>query len=61
MKKEAGIDWSGLLNWSTKYHDGTAPTKIQPLTDEEKLWLTEALKQYTFDDTEKLKELCETM
>ena len=54
-------DWSGLLGWSTKYHDGTKPSEFQPMSDEDKKWLTEAMKEYTFDDTNKMKELCEYM
>ena len=59
--KEAAIDWTGLLNWSTKFHDGTAPSNVSPMSDEEREWLTQALKQYTFDHNERLKELCDAM
>jgi hypothetical protein len=31
------------------------------MSDEEKQWLTDALKQYTYDDSDKLRELCEEM
>ena len=28
----AMVDWPGLLKWSTKYHDGTAPTEFKVLS-----------------------------
>lgn len=54
-------DWNGLLAWSTKYHDGTKPSEFKPMSDEDKKWLTEAMKAYTFDDTNKMKTTCEYM
>jgi len=59
--EEQNIDWQGLLNWSTKYHDGTAPSDVQPMSEEDREWLQQAMKQYTYDDTDKLKEICEQM
>ena len=61
MSKDLGIDWPGLLNWSTKFYDGTSPSNVQPMSPEELQWLTEALKQYTYDDTDKLKDLITAM
>lgn len=51
-------DWQGLLNWSTKYHDGTRPSNVQPMTQEDRQWLEAAMKDYTFSDTDKLNGLC---
>jgi len=57
------VDWQGLLNWSTKHHDGTAPTRpdFQQMSDTDKKWLEEALKQYTYDDVDRLKQLCDIL
>ena len=57
------VDWQGLLNWSTKYHDGTGPSRpdFQPMSDTDRKWLEEAMKQYTYDDVDRLKELCEIL
>ena len=55
------VDWSGLLNWSTKYHDGTTASTAEPMSQEDKQWLEDAMKQYTFSDTDKLNALCKEM
>lgn len=57
------VDWNGLFNWSVKYHDGTTATspEFQPMSDEDKKWLEEAMKQYTFNDADRLKEICEQL
>ena len=54
-------DWSGLLGWSTSFNDGTAPSseEMKPMSKEDREWLTEALHKYTFNDTDKLKEMSE--
>jgi len=31
------------------------------MSDEDKKWLTEAMKEHTFNDTDKMKEVCEFM
>jgi len=54
-------DWNGLLNWSTKYHDGTSASDAKPMSKEDKDWLEAAMKEYTFSDTDKLSELCKEM
>lgn len=55
-------DWTGLLNWSTKYHDGTGATKdFQAMSGEDKKWLEEAMNAHTFDDADRLREICEEL
>lgn len=54
-------DWKGLLNWSTNYHDGTENSNVTPMSEEDRKWLEAAMKEYTFSDTDKLKELCDLM
>lgn len=41
----ANIDWPGLLAWSTKYHDGTAPSQFNVMSDEDREFLTKALEE----------------
>lgn len=41
----AGINWPGLLQWSTKYHDGTAPSQFKPMTPEDREFLESALAE----------------
>ena len=61
MSKQNNIDWQGLFNWSTQYHDGTAPSNFAPMGDDDKEWLAKALEQYTFDDADRLKEIVKEM
>ena len=59
---KSNIDWQGLFNWSTQYHDGTkATSEFEKMSDEDYEWLTKAMEQYTFNDAERLKEICETL
>ena len=52
--------WTGLLNWSTKYHDGTYPSQSQ-LSDDEKKWLSEALAQLVVDESKRVVELVDAL
>ena len=54
-------DWSGLLNWSTKYHDGTEQTNFEPMSADDKKWLSEAMHEHAFNDADRLKEVCEEL
>jgi hypothetical protein len=40
------VDWTGLLNWSTKHHDGTQTTRpdFKQMSKEERDWLEAAMK-----------------
>lgn len=53
------VDWQGLFSWSTQYHDGTAPSNFSVMEKEDKEWLEAAMKQYTFSDVDRMKEICE--
>mmetsp|Transcript_13414 Transcript_13414/g.42162 ORF Transcript_13414/g.42162 Transcript_13414/m.42162 type:complete len:309 (-) Transcript_13414:99-1025(-) len=39
------MNWPGLLAWSTKYHDGTKPSKFKPMTDEDREFLERAMEE----------------
>jgi len=39
------LNWPGLLAWSTKYHDGTAPSNFQKMTDEDRAFLENAMEE----------------
>jgi len=41
----AGINWPGLLAWSTKYHDGTAPSEFKQLSEEDRRFLERAMEE----------------
>lgn len=51
------VDWSGLYNWSMKYNDGTRPSEFKPMSKEDRVWLEEAMKQYTFNDVDRLQQV----
>jgi hypothetical protein len=44
-------NWTGLLGWSTRYHDGTAPSQFGPMDPERRAWLEKALNT-AFEGTE---------
>lgn len=39
------LDWPGLLAWSTKYHDGTAPSQFNQMGEADKAFLEQAMEQ----------------
>lgn len=41
----ANINWPGLLAWSTKYHDGTAPSQFKQMSEEDRRFLEKALEE----------------
>jgi hypothetical protein len=47
----------GLLKWSLKYTDGTAPTSFTPMQEERKKWLQAALENGTADPVDQIKVL----
>jgi len=38
------VNWPGLLSWSTKYHDGTAPSNFHQMSREDKDFLQRAME-----------------
>jgi hypothetical protein len=52
------VDWNGLFKWSMEYNDGTQSSNFKPMSEEDRKWLTEAMASFTFNDTDRLKEIC---
>jgi hypothetical protein len=52
-----GINWQGLFNWSTSHSDGTMPSVFTAMSKEESKWLQDAIKSYTFDEVDRMKEI----
>ncbi|CAG9328096.1 unnamed protein product [Blepharisma stoltei] len=50
------MNWTGLLNWSLSYSDGTRPSEVKPMDEETKKWLKEALESFCVDETTVLKK-----
>ena len=55
------VDWNGLFKWSMDYQDGTKKTEFKVMSKEDRVWLEQALKQYTFNDTDKMKEIVQEL
>ena len=55
------MNWTGLLNWSLQYTDGTRPSEFKPMDEETKQWLKEALDSMIVDDTAVLKNGCKIL
>lgn len=39
------VDWPGLLSWSTKYHDGTAPSQFSVMSDKDREFIQNAMEE----------------
>ena len=46
---EGGI-WLGLLNWSLAHTDGTSPSEVRPMSDEDRLFLEKVMKEAVKDE-----------
>jgi len=55
------VDWNGLFKWSMDYQDGTKPSQFKEMSKEDRKWLEEALKQYTFNDADRLQQICKDL
>lgn len=51
------VDWNGLYKWSMEHHDGTRQSNFKAMSKEDRDWLEAAMKQYTFNDTDRLTQL----
>ena len=47
-------NWLGLLQWSLKYQDGTAPSEHTQMTEEKRIFLENAMKEMVRDEPERL-------
>lgn len=56
----AGLNWPGLLAWSTKYHDGTAPSNFKVMSDEDRKFLERAMEEAfgQIEDPNKVLQEC---
>ena len=55
------VDWNGLYKWSMEHQDGTKPSEFKMMSEEDRLWLEEAMKAHTFNDTDRLGELIQQL
>jgi len=55
------VDWAGLFKYTMQFQDGTKPSTFTPMSAEDRKWLEEAMKQYTFNDTDRLKQVIDLL
>jgi hypothetical protein len=51
------MDWPGLLKWSLKHTDGTKPSEIPSITDEQRKWLDEVFQSLTIDEVAEMRSI----
>lgn len=55
-------NWLGVLKWSlVQQDDGTRPSSFQPMSEENKRWLTKVFKSMTVDEAGRMKELADVL
>ncbi|KAG7344331.1 hypothetical protein IV203_022339 [Nitzschia inconspicua] len=47
--------WLGLLKWTLAHQDGTKPSDISPMTEEDKAFLEKVMKEGIIDENERMK------
>merc|ERR1712110_16298 len=59
VSKKHPSEWSGLSQWSLQYHDGTSEAAMNPMSDEDRAWLNEALSSgnLVVDEVARIEEL----
>lgn len=51
------MEWKGLFEWSSKYIDGTKPSNFTPLAKKDKEWLEKVMKEYTYDEADRMSQI----
>lgn len=49
--------WLGLMKWSMKYSDGTAPSEFKEISKEDRDFLEKVLKEGVIDETERMRQI----
>jgi hsp70-interacting protein len=49
--------WLGLMKWSMKYSDGTAPSEFSQISEEDKKFLEKVMKEGVIDETERVRDI----
>ena len=55
------VDLQSLFKWSMKYQDGNLPFEYKEMSAEDKLWLEGALKNYKYNDEDRMQEICKIL
>lgn len=51
------LDWQGLFKFSQQYVDGTAPSAFTAMSEEDRKFIEEALKEYTTNEVDVMKQI----
>uniref|UniRef100_A0A7S3GSH5 Nucleotide exchange factor Fes1 domain-containing protein n=1 Tax=Spumella elongata TaxID=89044 RepID=A0A7S3GSH5_9STRA len=55
---EGAGNWLGLLKWSlAQTSDGTVPSEITPMTEEDKKWLEQVMRECVKDEPKRMNEI----
>ena len=60
MGDSAAMDngiWPGLLKWSLQHVDGTAPSEFSAMSEEDRKWLEQVMREGVRDENKRLKEI----
>jgi hypothetical protein len=49
--------WLNLLKWSLSQSDGTSPSEATPMTEQDRKWLAEVMRESVKDDASRLLEI----
>lgn len=49
--------WLGLMKWSMKYSDGTAPSEFKEISKEDRDFLEKVLKEGVMDENERMRQI----
>jgi hypothetical protein len=53
-------NWLGILKWSLTQSDGTAPTTATPMSEDDKKWLEQVMRETIKDEPKRMNEImCE--
>jgi len=55
------LEWKGLLKWSLQHHDGTAPSEVSEMSQENKKWLEEVMASLVLDESKRILEIISSL
>lgn len=55
------VNWTPFLQWSLAQHDGTRPTDIKPMSEEDKEWLSKVMDSLVVDEAKRMRIIAEVL
>lgn len=53
-------NWLGLLKWSLAHSDGTSPSNVRPMSDDDKAFLEKVMKECVKDEPARMSEIIQS-